>query len=289
MREDVLKHLHDGHLGVNKTKLLASESCWWPGISRDIEQIVRNCNKCQEHRRDRVEPMMSTEFPGRPWSRIGADFFQFGNHMYLLTVDYYSRDFEIANVNMNIDSAKTITQFKKVFSRHGVCDVLFTDNAPVFSSTEFAAFCKTWQFRRITSSPKYAQSNGASERCVQTLKQLLKKSDDIFLAILNYRSTPLQNGYSPAQLSMGRRLKTLVPCHSNQLVPKTIDSGTLQERERMYRKKMTKNYNYRHRVVASDDFQIGDQVYIPDSNRKGIIKDFMAVLDHLSLRPNMER
>ena len=68
---------------------------------------------------------------------------------------------------------------------------------------------KNLQF--FTSSPKMAQSNGLTERHVDTIKDMLKKADDPFLALLAYRTTPLHYGFSPAELLMGRKLRTVLP------------------------------------------------------------------------------
>ena len=38
---------------------------------------------------------------------------------------------------------------------------------------------------------------------MKTIKGLLKKSEDQYETLLEYRSTPLSNGYSPAELLMG--------------------------------------------------------------------------------------
>ena len=64
------------------------------------------------------------------------------------------------------------------------------------------------------------------------MKMILKKSDDECLAFLTYRDTPLYHGYSPAQLSMGRRLRTRVLCQPEELKPKTPDVDHIRKREK---------------------------------------------------------
>ena len=140
LRADVLRRLYDGHQGITKTRANAASSVWWPRISQDITNVVQNCAMCEKYRRERIEPMKGTEFPDRPWSRVGVDFFQHKDKHYLLAVDYFSRDVEICRVSKDVNSAQTILQLKRVFSRHGIPDILFTDNGPQFDSREFTAF-----------------------------------------------------------------------------------------------------------------------------------------------------
>lgn len=52
----------------------------------------------------------------------------------------------------------------------------------------FAAFAHTNGFHHVTSSPKYAQSNGEAERAIKTVKGLLKKTADPYLALLVYKT-----------------------------------------------------------------------------------------------------
>ena len=74
-----------------------------------------------------------------------------------------------------------------------------TDSGTQFSSQDFADFASSYGFTCVTSSPKHPQANGKAERAVQTIKQLLKKNKDPYLARLMYRATPLLNGLYPSK------------------------------------------------------------------------------------------
>ena len=54
-----------------------------------------------------------------------------------------------------------------IFARHGVPEIMVSDNGPQYSSEAYAKFAQEFQFEHITSSPHYPQSNGESERAVK--------------------------------------------------------------------------------------------------------------------------
>ena len=120
-------------------------------------------------------------------------------------VDYFSRYCEIGVLRKS-SSHEVINHLKAIFVRHGIPETVISGNGQQYSSAEFAKFAEDWGFTHIISSPKYPQSNGEAECMVQTTRNLLTKSDDPYEALLAYRATPLENGFSPAELCMGRRL-----------------------------------------------------------------------------------
>ena len=147
-----------------------------------------------------------------------ACLFEWEGQEFFLVVDYFSRYCEIGVLRKST-SQEVINHLKAIFARHGIPETVISDNGPQYSSAEFAKFAEDWGFTHITNSPKYPQSNGEAERMVQTTKNLLTKSDDPYEALLAYRATPLENGFSPAELCMGRRLRTTLPSTPSKLTP----------------------------------------------------------------------
>ena len=66
-------------------------------------------------------------------------------------------------------------------------------------------------YKPSVKRPYYPRGNGEAERAVRTLKNLLKGVKNPYLALMSYRATPLPwCNLSPAQLLMGRRIRTVV-------------------------------------------------------------------------------
>ena len=135
------------------------------------------------------------------------DICEFKNSHFLISVDMYSRYLEIAHLS-RMTSSIVIAKMKNLFARHGVPESVISDNGTQFISAEFRQFAVGWNFHHVTSSPHYPQGDGAAERAVRTVKKIIKQ-EDVFKALLVYRSTPIPElGASPAELAMGRRLRT---------------------------------------------------------------------------------
>ena len=79
----------------------------------------------------------------------------------------------------------------------------------------------------LTGAPYHPSTNGAAERLVQTFKQALRKSskppkEALQEFLLQYRRTPLADGYSPSELLNGRQIRAKIdallpsPAHAAQ-------------------------------------------------------------------------
>ena len=129
LRQETLEKIHNGHQGIQRCRLRAKISVWWPGISKEIEEMVKQCHWCAQQFTPRKEPMIASELPQFPWQKIGVDLFHLNGATYLVAVDYFSRFPEVAKLTSTTSPA-VITVLKSIFSRFGVPEIVMSDNGP---------------------------------------------------------------------------------------------------------------------------------------------------------------
>ena len=176
MRKEMLQRIHQGHMGIEKSKRRARDVLYWPGMNSQISDMISRCTTCLEHQRQNTkEPMIPSRLPRKPWEMVATDLFTWDKSEYLIVVDYHSRYFEIAKLP-DTKSTTVITYTKSIFARHGIPSEVISDNGPQYSSKDFSLFAKQWEFKHTTVSPLYPQANGLVEKEVQTVKNLLTKA-----------------------------------------------------------------------------------------------------------------
>ena len=195
--------MKSGHQGISKCRDKARQSVWWPRLAKELETVVKNCGTCCKHQAPAIQPLIPSSLPDLPWQRVGTDLFEYKQKPYLLIVDYHSRFIDIALLH-NMSSATVIRHTKSIFARHSIPELVISDSGPQFHAECYKQFAEDYSFKHVTSSPYYPQGNGEAERAVGTIKRLVEKEEDPYLALLAYRSTPLQNGFSPAELARVR-------------------------------------------------------------------------------------
>ena len=85
MQRETLNKLHKGHQGIERCRLRARMSVWWPGMSSQIEKLVKTCSHCTRESIPRKEPLMPTALP------VGSDMFTLNGANYVIVTNYFSR------------------------------------------------------------------------------------------------------------------------------------------------------------------------------------------------------
>ena len=84
-----------------------------------------------------------------------------------------------------------------------------------------AQFTNSYEYNRITSSPRFPQSNGQAECIVKTVADIIEVSRSLY-GTSNCHTTPLPwCTLSPAELCMGRKLRKTIPQSDKHLIPPT--------------------------------------------------------------------
>ena len=126
-REEILKQIHEGHLGLNKCQMHAKETVYWPGLNDQLEQLILNCQLCLKYSRSKKKGTLHTalghEVPPVPWSKVATDIFHYESQPYLLIVDYTSR-FPIVRKLKLMSAQHIIEHFKSIFSEYGWPDTV---------------------------------------------------------------------------------------------------------------------------------------------------------------------
>ena len=267
LQRQVLEKIHTGHQGIQRCRLRASTSAWWPGLSHEVENMIKQCPTCARDFTPRKEPMIPTELPEYLWQKVGTDLFHFKGSTYLIVVDYFSRYPEVQKL-ASTSSRSVIEVLKTIFSRFGIPEVVVSDNGPQYSSLEFKQFAEAYDFCHTTSSPLFAQSNGQAERTVQTVKKLLKESKDPHLALLTYRSTPFPwCNLSPAELLMGRRVRANIPVLNHQLKPEWKFLDEFRQNNQAFKDRQKRDYDRQHGVKTLPPISEDSSVWITSGDQ----------------------
>ncbi len=236
-------------------------------MDKDLERRGSACRVCQEERkfqanRQRLHPW---EFPSKPWERVHIDYAgPYENRMFLVVVDAYSKWMEV--IPTSGSTAKiTISKLRRIFSTHGIPDILVSDNAAAFTGGEFQEFLERNGIRHITGAPYHPATNGLAENAVKSFKQTTKKMEgdmeerlDRFL--FDYRITPHSiTGVPPCEMLMRRKIKSRF-----DLIRPSMEARVYRRQEAQMR-----DHASGQEGKAPPTFTVGDHVYFRDYSGKG--------------------
>ena len=166
-----------------------------------------------------------------------------------------------------VSSQAVTAKIRSYCAIFGRPDEIMSDNGGHYTGESFKNFIRSWNIKHVTSSPHYARSNGFIERHVKHIKPIIRKAkqskDDIQLALLNVRATPLDaNMPSPAEIMFGRAVNTLLP-HRSEPAP-------TEQRQWLHEKQQNMKTYHDKSARKSDLSQMftGQEVRILDKTNK---------------------
>ena len=293
LREQVIQLAHEGHQGIVKLKQRLRTSVWWPNIDSDAERFVRSCESCilaGKGKKPVVPPLNPIQFPSKPWQKLSLDIigelhsapqnFRFC----LVLTDLHSKWPEVKPVSQ-ITSTAVITFLSELFARWGIPEEIITDNGRQFVSQEFEKFLSGLSIKHCRTALYHPQSNGAVERFNRVLKEGFRCAkvsgqplESALRSILaNYRSTPHSTtGVSPAQLMIGRPLRTPLDLLLLNPSPRKVSFREPLEDRVYLKQQQSKNYTDSNRHTKPSYFPPGSQVRV--KNKSGMTNSNLSTV-----------
>ena len=269
LQPKIINIAHEGHQGLVKTKSLLREKVWFPNIDCQVEAKIKTCLACAATSSEKTrEPLKMTELPNSPWYEVSVDFqgpYPSGDFL-LVVIDDYSRFPEVEIVSSTSVKA-VLPKLHSIFARHGIPQIVKTDNGSPFNAADFASFAKYLGFQHQPVTPLWPEANGGVERFMRVLKKIMQTAhlegknwkQELYRALLNYRATPHSTtGISPAEVLFGRKIRTRLP-EPEVAVPELDAEIRHNDTER---KRKIKDYADDKRHTKVSDLKVGDSVLV---------------------------
>jgi hypothetical protein len=175
-----------GHRGSSDTKNRIRQEYFWPGLSRDVEEFVSNCDPCGRIKSQpallvRTKPAAIALASSPAFERIQIDVkgplptTSRGNVYIISFIDLSSRYLEAFPSPSQSTAVVASLLAEGVIARHGVPKEVFSDRGTCFTSSEFAELVSSSLGIKHVLATSYAHwSSGAVERIHRNLSEFLR-------------------------------------------------------------------------------------------------------------------
>jgi hypothetical protein len=156
---------------------------WWPGMKMDIAEFVARCIVCQQVKIEHQRPaglLQPLEIPQWKWEQISMDFVeglprsQKGHDSIWVIVDRLTKSVHFLPVKSTYKTSQYAELFiSEIVKLHGVPVSIVSDRDPIFTSHFWKAFQRALGTHLNMSTSYHPQTDGQSERTIQTLEDML--------------------------------------------------------------------------------------------------------------------
>ena len=182
--EEAHKSKYSIHPGATKMYLDLKRNYWWPGMKRDCVKYVERCLTCLKVKAEHQKPygkVQPLDIPVWKWEKITMDFItklprtKRKNDAIWVIVDRLTKSAHFIPIreNMPVDKLAKI-YVNEIVARHGVPISIVSDRDGRFTSNFWKSFQEELGTKLHMSTAFHPQTDGQSERTIQTLEDMLR-------------------------------------------------------------------------------------------------------------------
>ncbi|XP_027158198.1 uncharacterized protein LOC113759821 [Coffea eugenioides] len=247
-------------------------------MKAEIAQFVQRCLTCQQVKAEHKKPsglLQPLEIPEWKWEHITMDFVsglprtQKGHDAIWVIVDRLTKTAHFLPVNMKYSLEKLAKLYMdEVVRLHGVPVSIVSDRDPRFVSRFWQKLQEALGTKLNYSTAYHPQTDGQSERTIQTLEDMLRACIVDFGGGWSQYLTLVEFAYNnsyhssiqmaPYEALYGRRCRS--PIHWDEVIRQRLQ--TAQSRQKSYADHRRKDL----------EFEIGDKVFLWITPLKGKIR-----------------
>ena len=302
LRREILDEAHNApyamHPGTTKMYNTLRQNYWWPGMKKDVADFVVRCLTCQQVKAEHQAPsgmLQPLSIPEWKWEKITMDFVTGlprtlkGYNAVWVIVDRLTKTAHFLPIKWGISLEKLAELYlAEIVRLHGVPVSIVSDRDPRFTSRFWGSLQKAMGTKLHMSTAFHPQTDGQSERTIQTLEEMLRA------CVLDFQATwdkyiPLMEfaynnqyhssiGMAPYEALYGRKCRS--PLYWDKegseliegpdIVQVTVEKVNVIKAKLKAVQDRQKSYADLHRKEM--DFNLGEKVFLKVSPWRGIMR-----------------
>ncbi|GJX62321.1 putative reverse transcriptase domain-containing protein [Tanacetum coccineum] len=286
------------HPGSEKMYQDMKKLYWWPNIKADIATYVSKCLTCARVKAEHQRPsglLVQPEIPEWKWDNITMDFItklpksSQGFDTIWVIVDRLTKSAHFLPIRENDPLDKLARLYlNRIVARHGIPALIICDRDGRFTSNFWRSFQKALGTDISMSTAYHPETDGQSERTIQTLEDMLRACVIDFgkgwVKHLPLAEFSYNNSYhasikaAPYEALYGRKCRSPV-CWAEvgeaqltgpELIQETTEKIVLIKQRMQAAQDRQKSYADRKRKPM--EFEVGDRVMLKVSPWKGVVR-----------------
>jgi hypothetical protein len=302
LKKEILAEAHNSPYAMHpsSTKMYhgLKGNYWWKCMKKDVAEFVTKCLTCQQVKAEHQRPsglLQPLPIPEWKWEKITMDFVsglprtQKGYDSIWVIVDRLTKSAHFLPAKSTFGADKLARLFiDEIVRLHGVPVSIVSDRGSYFTSKYWDSFMRTMGVRLNFSTAFHPETDGQSERTIQTLEDMLRAcvidfpgSWDEHLPLIEFaynNSYHSSIGMAPYESLYGRVCRTPVCWNEvgeRKLIgPEIVDVTT--DKVKIVRERLKtaqdRQKNYADKRRKDLEFQVGEFVFLKVSPWKGTMR-----------------